>query len=132
MRIPKKLLVVIMMVLAVALFSGKAFAQAIIVHPNPASVGDFICNVVLPGGLDTFSCDPEIKGNSKHTTITPKGMIIMKCSCALPIGVDPPLKTEMDEGFDCLTPFQVAPTSDSRYVITKGGRSNLTCTHPAP
>lgn len=95
MEIPKKLLVVVMMVLAVALFSGKAFAQV--------AIGDFSCDVLQGGGPDSFvvECDPGLKGNSTHKVQTPSGIVIFKCNCALPLLVlddsGTPIKVLLDE-----------------------------------
>ena len=128
MEVSKKLLAGKMMVLAGALFSGQAFAQT--VEPPATAFGDFGCNV-FDGNGDIVFCDPTMKGNSNHTVLTPTGDIIMKCNCAISSSLAPD-KTIMTEGFFCFHPHSNIPTSDTRSVVTKGGRSNLTCTVGLP
>ncbi len=128
MKISKKLLMVLMMMLAVALFSGQAFAQT--VEPPATTIGDFGCNV-FDGFGELVFCDPKIKGNSNHTLLTPTGDIILKCNCAISSSVSPD-KTVLTEGFFCFHPHSPDATSDTRSVVTKGGRSNLTCTVGLP
>lgn len=118
MEISKKLFMVVMMVLAVALFSGQAFAQA--------QISSFSCTV-RDGSGGFFICDPGLKGNHNHEVLTPSGMVILKCNCGFPFDAPaPPGTTELTEGFPCITDFGEV-TFDTRSVVTKKGRSNLTC-----
>jgi len=132
MKVSNKLLLALMMVLAVALLSGKAFAQV-------ALIDDFTCAILdanpdYPAQpLSIENCDPGLKGNRTHAVLTPSGNVIMKCNCKIPLTATSiiPDKTEMIEGFKCITPH--GETFDSRSVVTKSGRSNLTCViHPSP
>ena len=107
------------------LMSTSALAQ----NGADVRIDDFTCGVPngdFPNAGGISLCDPFIKGNVRHAVLTPSGNQILTCNCKLPDGAPVPDSTEMHEGFSCGTVF--GSTTDSRSIVTKSGRSNLTCT----